>query len=343
MPSDQDLPKSASRVGKVTSAEAKYIAWLQKHIKRDAFPDSKDFKENAAQALNIKEKYSELKDVKTGQFCDLIGEVVHIFEASSDRVTVYLTDYTSNNNFYDKKYNQVIPGVGPTSGSRDGDDYGYMAEKQTKASKGNNEWPGPYGQMSIQLTAFDSHGDRFKELAKVGSWVKLSNVHVVFPKTGGPLEAKLRRDPRDQRGRVQVEILVQPEDPEWMDFRWKNALRRKRDYYARVKKQKREFEEEMEKATRKRKHDETEPTKINSKNQRKERRKALRQKFAQKSEIEAIPDTFMVDKPVADELNLNAAGKLHRQVKSPFANFQSQVQQAIRFPCPSGPNPQSQP
>ena len=229
-----------------------------------------------------------------------------MFDVSSDRLTVYLTDYTVNKNFY----NHIIPGVGLIPESRDGDDFGYSNSKLIHKSKKTNEWPGPYGKMSVQLTAFDGHGERFKDHVKVGSWVKLSNVYFEFPKTGGCLEAKLRTDRYAHPGKVQVEVLVQPEDKEAIDFRWKNALRRKRDYHATLRKQKRDLEEEIEEVTGKRKRDDTEPLKMNGKHRRKERRKAMAEKLNQKSKIEAGQATVMDDKLVEDKMADNTAGTL---------------------------------
>lgn len=225
----------------------------------------------------------------------------------SDRTTVYLTDYTSNKNFY----NHVMPGLNPTLEGRDGDDFGYSNPKLIHNSNKKNEWNGPYGKMSVQLTAFDDHSERFRDHVKIGNWVKLLNVHFECPKTGGCLEAKLRTDRRAHPGKVQVEVLSPPENKDDMDFLWKNALRRKRDYQETVRKQKRELEQEIEEVTGKRKRDDSEePVKMNGKLRRKEKRKAMAEKLQKKSKIEAGQGKLVVDAPTEDKISLNTAGKL---------------------------------
>lgn len=305
IPAGPALPQPTSKRGKVNIEEVKYVAWLQAHIKRDAFPDSREFQERVVQAANLKVKSCELKDARPGMFCDLVGEVIHMFDVF-DRTTVYLTDYTSNKNFY----NHVIPGVHPILEGRDGDDFGYSNSKLIHKSKKTNEWKGPYGKMSVQLTAFDEHSERFREHVKVGNWVKLSNVHFEYPKTGGCLEAKLRTDRRAHPGKIQVEVLIPPENRDDMDFMWKNALRRKRDYQEIVRKQKREFEQEIDEVTGKRKRDDSEHVKMNGKLRRKEKRKAMQEKLQQKTEIEAGQEKPIVDTPEEDKIALNTAGEL---------------------------------
>ncbi|KAL5347839.1 hypothetical protein ACLOAV_007249 [Pseudogymnoascus australis] len=309
IPTGPDLPPPTSRRGKVSIEEARYVAWLQTNIKRDAFPDSREFQERVVQATNLKVKSCELKDARPGMFCDLVAEVIHMYDVG-ERTTVYLTDYTSNKNFY----NHVMPGVNPIMDGRDGDDFGYSNPKMVISSKKTNEWKGPYGKMSVQLTAFDEHSERFREHVKVGNWVKLLNVYFDFPKTGGCLEAKLRSDQRAYRSKVQVEVLAPPENKEDMDFLWKNALRRKRDYQETVRKQKREFEQEIEAVTGKRKRDDDdEPVKMSGKLLRKEKRRAMQEKLQQKSKIEAGKGKLIADTPAEDKAVLNTAVRCHKQ------------------------------
>ncbi|KFY83738.1 hypothetical protein V500_09950 [Pseudogymnoascus sp. VKM F-4518 (FW-2643)] len=308
IPTGPALPQPTSKRGKVNIEEIRYVAWLQTHIQRGAFPDSKEFQERVVQATNLKVKSCELKDARPGMFCDLVGEVIHMYDVS-DRTTVYITDYTSNKSFY----NHVMPGVNPILEGRDGDDFGYSNPKLIHKSKKTNEWKGPYGKMSVQLTAFDDHSERFREHVKVGNWVKLLNVHFEFPKTGGCLEAKLRTDRRAHPGKIQVEVLVPPENKEDMDFLWKNALRRKRDYQETVRKQKREFEQEIEEVTGKRKREDSEPVKMNGKLRRKEKRKAMQEKLEHKSKIEAGQGKPIVDTPAEGKSALNTAVRCHKQ------------------------------
>jgi hypothetical protein len=92
---------------------------------------------------------------------------------------------------------------------------------------------------------------------------------------------------------------------------WKNALRRKRDYQETVRQQKREFEQEIEEVTGKRKRDDSEPpVKMSGKLRRKEKRKAMAEKLQRKSKIESGQEKLIVDTSTGDKIALNAAGKL---------------------------------
>jgi protection of telomeres protein 1 len=284
-------PKTTpSKSAPPSPAEAKYAAWLFHHIDKSMFPDAEKFQEKSSIAMGVKDKYSLLKDIQAYQFYDLIGEVIRVYEMDG-RVTLYLSDYTGHILFYDNVWGEGDDG----SSTRDGDEYGYTKSRKKPA----NDWPGPYGKLSIQITVYDNHAAFIREQVKVKDWVILRNVHVKMGNQGGCLEGFLRGD-RDGwdawEGKVQVKIIRQAEDAERNDVRWKDGLRRKREYWDKFKKQKQRFLEEAQGSGSKRSLDGMEVSKPNSKKRRKEERAA--------AELKVIT----IEKKAMERLDLNSNG-----------------------------------
>jgi protection-of-telomeres protein 1 len=242
--SSSGLPRPVSTSGQLTTDILRYIAWLQVHINREAIPDEDEFNDKAVNALkNIRQKYSLLKDIQDKKFYNLIGEVIRVFD-NSGKISMYLSDYTENQHFYFQAY-PLSENIGMlTRLSRDGDDYGYIKPK-FNASNETKEWPGPYGKQAIQLSIYDQHALFVRERVKVGQWVKLRNVHVKFGSNGAHLEGFLRQDLGAHQDKIQVEVLTQAENPEMNDPNWKEAVRRKKQYWDKYKKQVKLLAEEL--------------------------------------------------------------------------------------------------
>ncbi|QSZ36898.1 hypothetical protein DSL72_008988 [Monilinia vaccinii-corymbosi] len=245
--------------------ETKYVIWSNQHLDELKLPNTQEFEEKSNRAMNIKDKYSLLKDVKEDSFHDIIGEVRKIYGPGFDMVTVYFTDYTAHSQFY----NYTLPQLSnfATEG-RDGDDYGYIKAKRRDEEK---DWKGPFGKMTIQLTIFDQHAEFIREQVKEGQWIRLTNVHFICSKAG-LLEGKLRGDRGAFEGKVQVEIMKQAEDPQNNDPRWSECVRRKRDWEKKHKKDMERFQEEIAEARGTKRKSDGQPTGKNSKARRKELR-----------------------------------------------------------------------
>lgn len=276
------LPKSRSTLNNKlpTSAESSYVTWLSSCLDKTVLPQAQEFQELVEQAMVKKEKYSMLKDLKRDHFYDLIGEVIRLFE-SDGRGTVYLSDYTAHSLFYDN-----IGGGNSGSTSRDGDEYGYSKSKP-KAAK---DWPGPYGKLTIQLTIWEPHITFIREKVKVGDWLMLQNVQVKMGNMGGCLEGFLRED-RSRIDRVSVQVMTRPDDPDLIDPRWKDAVRRKKCYWDKLNAEQKRSLEDEEQVTGKRKPDAKQSEKMNSKKRRKLERAAALQKAAgieQKTTVEKL-------------------------------------------------------
>lgn len=242
-----------------TTAETAYVVGANGGLE---LPSTAEFQEKSEQAMKVKSKFSLLKDVKDQCYCNILGEVIQVYDASSDgAVTVYFSDYTANSEFYNRPWDE-----GETSKSRDGDDYGYIKTRP----KTIKDWPGPYGKMTIQLTLYDGHATFVREHVKAKHWVLLKNVQIKYGSMGGCLEGFLRGDRFAFEGKVQVEIMQQTETAEENDPRWREAVRRRSEYEKKFKHEKQALEDEASGKKRKRENE----LPKNSKERRKEKRAA---------------------------------------------------------------------
>src|SRR6266487_2398405 len=108
-----------SKSSSPTNVETSYVIWAKNRGDLDLLSDT-EFNEKQNQAMKIKNKFSLLKDVKPQDWYDILGEVIRVFDSSSDTVTVYLSDYTPNSDFYNYAW-----GEGGEAPVTTGDEYGY--------------------------------------------------------------------------------------------------------------------------------------------------------------------------------------------------------------------------
>jgi protection-of-telomeres protein 1 len=264
-----------------TASETAYVIAANGHVAELALPSTMEFQEKSMHAMNAKDKFALLKDVKDQRFYNILGEVIQVYDASFDRVTMYLSDYTANSEFYHRAW-----GEGETSNSRDGDEYNYIKAR----SKVVKSWPGPYGKMSIQLTLYDAHATFVREQVKANDWVLLENVQIKYGNMGGCLEGFLRGDRNAFEGKAQIEIMQLSEERDENDSRWREAVARKFKWEKKFKQEKQDLLDEA--AGRKRKRGD-EPPKMNSKARRK------------KSRAEREGKGLMREQKLKEKLNLN--------------------------------------
>ena len=62
--------------------------------------DFYEFRAKSIRTMNVKKKFTLLKDVKPGGFYGILGEVIRVYGENSDSATVYLSDYTANSQLY---------------------------------------------------------------------------------------------------------------------------------------------------------------------------------------------------------------------------------------------------
>jgi len=248
------------------AAETSYVIWASSRTKDMELPSDHEFQERKAQSANIKDKFTLLKDAKPKKFYNIIGEVRKVYD-SCGPLTMYLSDYTPNNLFYNHPWGGHVNEEG-----REGDEYGYI--KPSK--KATEDWSGPYGKLSLQLTLYDEHAEYVREYVKVEDWVLLKNVQIKYGKSGGYLEGFLRGD----GGKIGVEIMKQAREPEENDVRWVEALKRKLQWKNKFEQQRDDIQHEPAGLGDKRKHDGEQPSKNNSKKRRQEKRAAAEKKVA---------------------------------------------------------------
>lgn len=197
-----------------------YVSALYYTIDKGRVPDVASFQEMAKQAVNVKRKYEQLKDLRPGNFYDLIVRVVRRPYDLGDSITIWVTDYTENPAFYHFSEEG-------SEGSVYGEPMGYAntAYPATQESAG----AGPVGKMSMQITCWEPHATVLRTKAKAGSWVSLRNVQVKYGRNNANLEGYLRED-RRSHSKVGAEVLDHLADGDTMDQRLKNAIRRKYVY-----------------------------------------------------------------------------------------------------------------
>ncbi|KAK3359943.1 hypothetical protein B0T25DRAFT_115031 [Lasiosphaeria hispida] len=203
-----------------TIQQNSYVTHLYHEIDKDQAPNTEEFQELAKQSLNIKQKFRLLKDVREGDFCDLIVQVARDPYDAIDKVTLYVSDYTEN----ELLFNYTFGGVKDLAAN---DHYGYTTSADEAPTK--NEWVGPYGKRAIQLTCYGPHADCIRADVVAGNWLYLRNVQIKYGHNLSNLEGFMRQERNALAGKLNVDVLdIRVRDG--MDPRLLDAIRRYRDY-----------------------------------------------------------------------------------------------------------------
>lgn len=213
---------------KPDAKEHEYVLSLYQQIDKTIIPD--DSTVQAGQSLNLREKFSALKDVKEGRFADLIVEVVKQPFDLGDKMSLWVSDYTEHSAFFQKSVDN--PDTLGDRSSRDGDPYGYTAKYnkiQDFPTDGAHQWLGPSGKKSMQVTCWEPHAGFIRCHVNAGDWVRLRNVQIGWGREGANIEGFLRGDLK-YPDRIYVDILDPAADRETINPNLKDAIRRKRDY-----------------------------------------------------------------------------------------------------------------
>lgn len=115
-----------------------------------------------------------VKDIRERVFCDLYGYVVKTYQSRDDAYTVYLTDYTSNDELHDYVY-------------------------------GETQWNGPFGKLTIQITLWDAHATFAVKHVREDLFICLRNVNGKRS-PAGTLEGAVRGE-RDNPRKVNVLVI----------------------------------------------------------------------------------------------------------------------------------------
>ncbi|KAF8535089.1 hypothetical protein BDD12DRAFT_364871 [Trichophaea hybrida] len=106
----------------------------------------------AATSWDKQRKFSLIRDMKHGQFYDMVGRVVKMFD-SGQWFTVYVTDFSENERLF----------AYDPSGNDD------MSERK---------WNGPWGRYTLQVLLWDINATQAKRNLEEGQYIFLKNMHV---------------------------------------------------------------------------------------------------------------------------------------------------------------------
>lgn len=250
---------------------------------------SKDSGNQPSQGSSRRDKFSLIKDVEIGKYYDLVGQVVKIYPGYGS-VELYITDYTSNPNLYNREW-------GYPEGDRDVDDFGHIRRKAPTTS----QWPGPFGKLTITITLWPPHADFARKIVQEKDYVFLRNVRIKNSKDS-KTEGSMHSD-KIHADRVDVSVVTDHRENE----RVRDIQRRKLQYNERFKAQSRNFVQEAR--LRKRKGNEEE--KPLSKGQKKRRKqheqasKPTRQDESRKNEVQSFPNPSKSDLNKSGKLSIN--------------------------------------
>lgn len=196
-----------------------YVSSLYHSIDKKSLPSEAEFQDMKSKSANASDKFKELKDVRDSTFADVIVQLVRQPYDTSDKITLWVSDFTENDSFF----HFAFKGFGGDGGQAP-DPFGYGVNLPCGAGTGG-EWKGPFGKRSMQVTCFEPHTSFIREqgLSK-GSWVMLRNLHIRYGHNAANLEGYLRSDWKIHIAQMDIT------DTEAPDPRLKEAVRRKRDY-----------------------------------------------------------------------------------------------------------------
>ncbi|PGH03686.1 hypothetical protein GX51_03950 [Blastomyces parvus] len=160
-------------------------------------------------------KFTLIRDASCGTFVDLVVQIVKTYAEDYQRFLLYVTDYTQNKQLFNYSSQE--------GGSRDGDQYGYT-------SRPKRDWPGPYGQMTLQVTLWEPHAYYAKQNIKENDFVLLQNVNIKMGRMSGVMEGSLHTD-RHYPEKIQV-IPINDNDS---DEELKKLVKRKLEYWKRIR------------------------------------------------------------------------------------------------------------
>lgn len=302
--------------------ENAYVAYMFHKIGKARVPTESEFEVMTVRSRNVKEKFSLLEGVQDGRFCDIVVQVVKEPYDQGDKITLWVSDYTENMAFF---HHALDSGI--LAEESDNDPFGYTT-KHSMAAVSKTGWNGPFGKKSLQITCFEPHATAIRDgRISVGTWVSIRNLQVKIGHNASNLEGYLREDREAHGPKLGISPLDPRDDPENINPRLKDALRRKRDY-ERVKKDQLQDISEAAKAGQKRKAEvavSSEPKKIPKSKARRKARRAQAEEEEQKLNGSV---------PVAD---LNSHVKCENQNKS--ASFVADILEPATYDTTINKNP----
>ncbi|GJN74547.1 hypothetical protein PLICBS_008638 [Purpureocillium lilacinum] len=216
--------------------EKAFISLLYHLINKERLPAPSEYEVMKVQSVNIKDKYSTLKDVQQGMYTDTIVEVVREPYWLGDKYTLWVSDYTENSAFFEHSF-----GRGKSPRGQVGDPFGILPQ-----NKEEQDWAGPFGQRSMQVTCFFPHADVVRDHpVSKGSWIKMRNLHIKFGHNNANLEGFLHEDKRYPE-RINL-FPLDLSDRENLSQELKDTIRRRKEYEQAYKSERKELDNTIEK------------------------------------------------------------------------------------------------
>ncbi|EGX91443.1 telomere-binding alpha subunit central domain protein [Cordyceps militaris CM01] len=209
----------------LTKADLGHVSAFYHRIDKERVPTTIEYNNAVASSGQIKEKSSLLKDASVRRFVDVIAEVVKTPYDDGEKFTLWISDYTEHSNFFNFAIKSLESHTRSTR-NYNGD------SRATEA-----DWAGPYGKRSMQITCWEPHAEAIRtNKITLGSWVAIRNLQIKFGRNSSNLEGFLRGDQR-YPNRVYISKLDYEVDGDSMDPKFKDTIRRRRDYEKEMKKQ----------------------------------------------------------------------------------------------------------
>ncbi|KAJ5141922.1 Telomere end binding protein [Penicillium atrosanguineum] len=142
-----------------------------------------------------------IQDVQVNNLAQLLGQVVKLNTWDSERCLMDI-----------KKEKEDEQGP-------EGDEYNYMARKK-------KDWPGPWGQLTIQVAVWEPHASFVREQVKAGDLVLLTYVRIKAGRFEGGIEAAVHEDKK-----YPEKIHVRLVSPNY-DERTRELLDRRKEYWS---------------------------------------------------------------------------------------------------------------
>jgi len=215
--------------------EKAFVSLLYHLINKERLPAPSEYEVMKVQSVNIKDKYSTLKDVQQGMYTDTIVEVVREPYWLGDKYTLWVSDYTENSAFFEHSF-----GRGKSPRGQVGDPFGILPQ-----NKEEQDWAGPFGQRSMQVTCFFPHADVVRDHpVSKGSWIKMRNLHIKFGHNNANLEGFLHEDKRYPE-RINL-FPLDLSDHENLSQELKDTIRRRKEYEKAYKSERKELDNTIE-------------------------------------------------------------------------------------------------
>lgn len=221
-------PSNRSKINRQPNRiENEFVSILYSSINKERIPADDNFEEKKNQSINVKQKFSELKDARAGMFIDSVAQIVREPYDLGDKFTLWVSDYTENPSFHHYGFMGMSAGKG--------------GDSTHSSSSQKSEWAGPFGKQSLQITCYEPHASILREQRfSVNTWIHLRNLQIKFGKNETNLEGYLREDQGAQGIKINISQLDH-QNRETMTEELKNALRRKRAYESEKKGQLKEL------------------------------------------------------------------------------------------------------